>query len=226
MQHHPSVVVQLSWVIRVVLVSVIIQRHKERGTLNSVQSRLVQSLREELLTGLGPLGPLPSRQTGHHLLSREWSGLVVQDVLQLHLDLTSTQQSVAVVDEDLVEAALVINYDMIRVLKEKRGKIIQITSSPKFSLSPHLIVNDAISLNSRYSDGVEQPFVLPRTQRDHPLDHDLKETQKQIVNKHHIISFSSPIPLTGFKSWWSNFLLNVNSNSMIFAARAACTFDG
>lgn len=128
-QHHPSVVVQLSWVIRVVLVSVIIQRHKERGTLHSVKRRLVQSLREELLTGLRPFGPIPSRQTGHHLLSRQWSGLVVQDVLQLHLDLTRAQQSVAVVNEDLVEAALVINYDMIRVLKGKRGKTIQKTSS-------------------------------------------------------------------------------------------------
>lgn len=117
MQHHPAVMVQLSRIIGVVLVPVVVECHKERGTLHRVQRRLVKSLREELLPRFRPLCAISSGQTGHQFLAWQRCSFVVQDMFDLHLNLTCSQQSVAVVNQHLVEAALVIHYDMIRILE-------------------------------------------------------------------------------------------------------------
>lgn len=81
-------------------------------------------------------------------------------VINLHFDFTWLQKSVLMVNWKSEIFALVINDDVLWVLK----------------------VNNFVSFNTRYSCCVEDPFVLPRTKWYHALDENLLSIQTEDIH--------------------------------------------
>lgn len=81
------------------------------------------------------------------------------------------------------------------------------------------VMNNAISDFTWHSDRIERSLVLPRTQRNQTLNHNLyRNIQIPIRNTKSEIIF---IVLTGSNSCRSTIRRKVNSKFVIFAARAA-----
>lgn len=76
-------VIQQFWASQVELEGLVVQGEHEGGRLNGAQRHMIGASREEGVPGLRPFGAVPGGQGSQMLLTRQWGGLCLQNLLNL-----------------------------------------------------------------------------------------------------------------------------------------------